>query len=135
VSTGANRILRVVRKAATRSPSRSPRRARALDTYIGDRAGGPIFLTMTGGRMDRCGADGTVKRLVRRAGIAKRFLPHTLRDGFVTAALDAASRCKDVREAASHADPRTTNRYDRARQSLDRHAAYIVAAFVAGAAR
>jgi integrase/recombinase XerD len=35
----------------------------------------------------------------------------------------------------SHADPRTTMRYDRARQSLDRHATYIVAAFVAGAAR
>jgi integrase/recombinase XerD len=36
---------------------------------------------------------------------------------------------------ASHADPRTTIRYDRARGSLDRHATYIVAAYVAGAAR
>jgi site-specific recombinase XerD len=33
------------------------------------------------------------------------------------------------------ADPRTTMRYDRGRQSLDRHATYIVATFVAGAAR
>ncbi len=33
------------------------------------------------------------------------------------------------------ADPRTTMRYDRARGSLDRHATYIVAAYVAGAAR
>jgi integrase/recombinase XerD len=32
-------------------------------------------------------------------------------------------------------DPRTTMRYDRARGSLDRHATYIVAAYVAGAAR
>ena len=38
-------------------------------------------------------------------------------------------------EAASHADPRTTMRHDRARASLDRHATYIVAAYVAGAAR
>ena len=37
--------------------------------------------------------------------------------------------------SASHADPRTTMRYDRARTSLDRHATYIVAAYVAGAAR
>jgi integrase/recombinase XerD len=37
--------------------------------------------------------------------------------------------------AASHADPRTTMRYDRARASPDRHATYIVAAYVAGAAR
>jgi len=32
----------------------------------------------------------------------------------------------DVQEAASHADLRTTMRYDRARASLDRHATYIV---------
>ena len=50
-----------------------------------------------------------------------------------SAALDAGVR--DVQEAASHADPRTTIRYDRARGSLDRHATYIVAAYVAGAAR
>jgi len=31
--------------------------------------------------------------------------------------------------------PYTTTRYERARGSLDRHAAYIVAAYVAGAAR
>jgi integrase/recombinase XerD len=31
--------------------------------------------------------------------------------------------------------PRTTKRYDRGRQSLDRHATYIVATFVAGAPR
>jgi site-specific DNA recombinase len=41
----------------------------------------------------------------------------------------------ELKEAASHADPRTTMRYDRARGSLDRHATYIVAAYVAGAAR
>ena len=38
-------------------------------------------------------------------------------------------------EAASHAGPRTTMRYDRGRQSLDRHATYIVATFIAGASR
>jgi integrase/recombinase XerD len=45
------------------------------------------------------------------------------------------SRCSDVQEAASHVDARTTMRYDRARVSLDRHATYIVATFVAGASR
>jgi integrase/recombinase XerD len=40
----------------------------------------------------------------------------------------------DAQEAASHADPRTTMRYDRAR-SLDRHATYIAAGYLAGAAR
>jgi len=70
----------------------------------------------------------------RRAGIVKRVGPCTLRHAFITAALDAGVPLRDVQEAASHADPRTTMRYDRARTSLDRHATYIVAAYVAGAA-
>ena len=69
------------------------------------------------------------------AGITKIVGPHTLRHAFITARLDAGVPLRDVQEAASHADPRTTIRYDRGRASLDRHATYIVAAFVAGAAR
>ena len=53
----------------------------------------------------------------------------------LTTSFDAGVPLRDVQEAASHADPRTTLRYDRARVSLDRHATYIVAAYIAGAAR
>jgi integrase/recombinase XerD len=53
----------------------------------------------------------------------------------LSTSLDAGVPLRDVQEAASHADPRTTMRYDRARGSLDRHATYVVAAYVAGAAR
>jgi integrase len=76
-----------------------------------------------------------MRRLARKAGINKPVGPHTLRHAFITAALDASVPVRDVQEAASHADPRTTMRYNRARGSLDRHATYIVAAFMAGAAR
>ena len=76
-----------------------------------------------------------VRRVAHRAGIIKKVGPHTLRHAFITAALDAGVPLRDVQEAASHSDPRTTMRYDRARGSLDRHATYIVAAYVAGAAR
>jgi hypothetical protein len=69
----------------------------------------------------------------------KRHLPGIFQDQvqitFITAALDAGVPLRDVQEAASHTDPRTTMRYDRACTSLDRHATYIVAAFIAGAAR
>ena len=34
------------------------------------------------------------------------------------------------KDAARHADPRTTTVYDRRRQNFDRHAAYAVVAFV-----
>jgi hypothetical protein len=43
-----------------------------------------------------------------------------------TAALDAGVPLRDVQQAASHADPRTTMRYDRACQNLDRHATYML---------
>jgi hypothetical protein len=61
--------------------------------------------------------------------------PNTLRHAFITAALDAGVPLRDVQEGASHADTRTTMRHDRARVSLDRHATYIVATFLAGASR
>ncbi len=113
----------------------APRTARAIDLAIGERCQGPIFLTLDGRRLDRHGDGRIVRRVARRAGITKPVGPHTLRHAFITAALDAGVPLRDVQEAASHADPRTTMRYDRARASLDRHATYIVAAYVAGAAR
>jgi site-specific recombinase XerD len=76
-----------------------------------------------------------VRRVARRAGITKTVGPHTLRQALITAALDAGGPLRDVQEAAPHADPRTTMRYDRAGTSLDPYATYIVAAYVAGAAR
>ncbi len=113
----------------------APRTSRALDLYIGERTTGPIFLGAKGGRTERYAADRMVKRLARRAGISKRISPHSLRHSFITAALDAGVPLRDVQEAASHADPRTTMRYDRGRGSLDRHATYVVATFLAGASR
>jgi len=91
----------------------APRTARAIDLAIGEHTDGPVFLAADGRRLDRHGAGRIVRKTARRAGIAKAVTPHTLR----------------------HADPRTTMRYDRARGSLDRHATYIVAAYLAGAAR
>jgi len=82
--------------------------------------------------MDRNSAARLVRRISRRAGITKRITPYSLRHSFITAALDAGVPPRDVQIAARHADPRTTTRYDRARNNLDRHASYIVAAFIAG---
>jgi site-specific recombinase XerD len=145
-ATGANidalglerghRTLRITRKGgkAVIIPL-APRTARAIDFAIGERSEGPLFLGIDGQRLDRHAAARTVARIARTAGITKAVGPHTLRHAFITAALDAGVPLRDVQEAASHADPRTTMRYDRARVSLDRHATYIVATFIAGAAR
>ena len=54
-----------------------------------------------------------------------------LRHTAVTTMLDAGADVRDVQIAARHADPRTTMRYDRARNNLDRHPNYILAAYMA----
>jgi integrase len=109
----------------------APRTARAVDLAVGERDDGPVLTTSSGCRLDRHAAARIVRRIARRAGIAKRVRPQTLRHAFITAALDAGVPLRDVQAAASHADPRTTMRYDRARVSLDRHTTYIVATFIA----
>jgi integrase/recombinase XerD len=131
-----HRTLTVLRKGRkTVTVPLAPRVARAVDLAVGERSEGPIFIEADGRRVDRHAAGRIVRRTARRAGITKRVGPHTLRHAFITAALDAGVPLRDVQEAASHADPRTTMRYDRGRQSLDRHATYIVATFIAGASR
>jgi integrase/recombinase XerD len=113
----------------------APRTARAIDLAVAERTDGPVFLATDGRRLERHGAGRIVRKVAWHARIARTVTPHTLRHAFITAALDAGVPLRDVQEAASHADPRTTIRYDRARGSLDRHATYIVAAYVVGASR
>ena len=64
----------------------APRTARAIDLATGERTEGPLFLTGDGRRLDRHGAARIVRRVTRRAGIAKQVSPHTLRQAFITAA-------------------------------------------------
>src|SRR2546429_1638613 len=94
----------------------APRTARAIDLAVGERVEGPLFLAPDRQRMDRHGAARVVRRVARRAVIIKPVAPHTLRHAFITAALDAGVPLRDVQEAASHADPRTTMRYDNSRK-------------------
>jgi site-specific recombinase XerD len=109
-----------------------PAVSRAIDRAVADRDDGPILRNTLGGRMDRHAATRRLKHLAATAGIRMpRMHPHMLRHTFVTTMLDAGVSLRDVQIAARHADPRTTMRYDRARKNLDRHANYILAAFMA----
>jgi integrase/recombinase XerD len=107
-----HRTLTVLRKGGKLvTMPLAPRVARAVDLAVGERVEGPIFLGSNRERLDRHAAGRIVRRVARRAGIGKRVGPHTLRHAFITAALDAGVPLRDVQEAASHADPRTTMRY------------------------
>ena len=84
--------------------------------------------------MDRHAATRRLRALARSANVTTaRMHPHMLRHTFVTTMLDAGVDLRDVQIAARHADPRTTMRYDRARNNPDRHPNYILAAFMASA--
>jgi integrase/recombinase XerD len=84
--------------------------------------------------MDLHAATRRLRNLATTAGVTtSRMHPHMLRHTCVTTMLDAGVDLRDVQIAARHADPRTTMRYDRARNNLDRHPTYIPAAFMASA--
>jgi integrase/recombinase XerD len=108
-----------------------PRTARTIDLAVGERHEGPILRRRDGHRLDRRTAHRWVRAIGKRAGLGNVH-PHMLRAAFIMAALDAGVPLRDVQIAARHADPRTTTIYDRRRQNFDRHAAYVVVAFVAG---
>ena len=109
-----------------------PAVGRAIDQAIRTRTRGPILLNSRGARMDRHAATRRLHRLAETAGIrCHQGAPAHAPAHFVTTMLDAGVDLRDVQIAARHADPRTTMRYDRARQNLDRHPNYILAAYMA----
>ena len=57
---------------------------------------------------------------------AARFGPHSLRATFITLALKGGAPLHKVQQAAGHADPRTTLRYNRQAEDLDDNAADYV---------
>ncbi len=108
-----------------------PRTARTLDLVKGERTTGPLLRRQDHTRLDRRTAHRWTQAIGKRAGLG-HVHPHMLRSAFIMAALDAGVPLRDVQTAARHADPRTTTIYDKRRQNFDRHAAYVVVAYVTG---
>jgi site-specific recombinase XerD len=128
-----HRVLSITRKGGKASTvPLAPRTAEVLDGYVAERQTGPLFTTSTGNRWHRSEAWRTLRRLARRSVPAKAdsIHPHDLRHAFVTLSLDAGASLRDVQDAAGHADPRTTRRYDRARHNLDKHPTYALAGLI-----
>ena len=80
-----HRTLAITRKSGKKAViPLAPQTARAIDLVIGERTECPVFVTMSGERLDRHGAGRIVRRVARRAGLAKKIGPHTLRHAFIT---------------------------------------------------
>lgn len=115
---------------ARHHPAR-PLHGRTIDLAVGERSEGPILRRQDGERLDRRTAHRWVRSIGTRAGLGAVH-PHMLGAAFIMAALDAGVPLRDAQLAARHADPRTTTIYGQRRPDFDRHAAYVVVAFVAG---
>jgi integrase/recombinase XerD len=73
-----HRTLAITRKGGKKAViPLAPRTARAIDLAIGERCEEPIFTTPAGLRLDWHGAGRIVRRVARRAGLAKKIGPHT----------------------------------------------------------
>jgi len=106
---------------------------RVLEACRGERTDGRLILRpVTGNPIDRRDAYRMVVRIAKVAGIPRHISPHSLRHAAITNALDAGVPLRDAQILARHADPRTTEHYDRARGNLDRHGVHFLTAYVAG---
>ncbi len=117
----------------TRTRAVPPGLAGALDALVAGRSSGPLFVLPDGRRLDRYTVFRFVRRAARAAGLpaADRITPHSFRHAWATVARERGASLEERQYALGHADPRTTQRYDRARASLDRDPSYLVAVAVA----
>jgi integrase/recombinase XerD len=116
----------------TRTRAVPPGLATALDAVVGGRTTGALFVLPDGRRLDRHTVFRFVRRAARAAGLpaADRITPHSFRHAWATVARERGASLEERQFALGHADPRTTQRYDRARASLDRDPSYLVAGAV-----
>jgi site-specific recombinase XerD len=129
-----HRTLTVVVKGGKKSKKPLPPiTVDALERYLEGRTEGPLFITSSGARLREPEAWKLLRRLAKRAGLPQKdtIHPHVLRHGFITDALDKGVPLHVVQDAADHRDPRTTQRYNRARNRLDGHPAYTLASSLA----
>lgn len=144
-----HRILKVTRKGGKQVKLVIvPRVGVAIDAWLEDYAALlgyasaaelpgdlPLFGTATGKPLDPSEVRKLVKRVAEAAGIdgAKHLRTHSLRVAATGEAFETGATLDQVQDLLGHADPRTTRRYDRRRQNLDRSPSYRLAEVLAAA--
>jgi integrase/recombinase XerD len=78
----------------------------------------PLFLNKYGARLSTVSMWKVVTAGAKKAGLAKRVTPHTLRHSFATLAVCGGATLAQVQEACGHSDIRTTQRYEHSAKAL-----------------
>ena len=131
-------VARVVGKGGkSRAVPLAPFVVEALDAVTAGRTSGPVLTSTPRGATEpealtRHRAAYLVERAAKAAGVTG-ISPHSFRHAAATLALDAGAELHRVQDFLGHASPVTTQRYNRARQALDGHAAYALALHLANA--
>jgi integrase/recombinase XerD len=117
---------------------------RALDEYLAALAAGgvspttstatPLFVQFRKGDhpdkqlrgLSTNAIENIVKFYAKAADLEVHLSPHGLRASFVTLALEGGAKLQQVQYAVGHADPRTTERYQRRKLNLDDHASDFI---------
>lgn len=71
----------------------------------------PLFLSVQGNALERFTLWKIVRMYAKRAGIAKKISPHTLRHSYATALLDHGADLRVIQELLGHASISSTERY------------------------
>ncbi|WP_051466716.1 tyrosine-type recombinase/integrase [Actinomadura oligospora] len=134
-----HRVLDVVVKGGqSKRFALPPPAVAALDRYLAERGrpgSGPLFVSRTGRTLVQSYVWKLVNRIAGECGVDFVISPHSFRHSAITIALGEGRPLHVVQDFAGHADPRTTRRYDRDRDALDRSPAYHLAALVAPSTR
>lgn len=102
----------------------------AINRAIDGRQVGPILLNNRGNRMTRSNATYMLRCLARAAGVDDDISPHSMRRSLITAALIMGEDIYDVQRMVGHAQPTTTQRYDRLKNDLNRDKVHNVSGFL-----
>lgn len=107
--------------------------ANALDAYLAEREKvskkDPLFVRMSGERLDNTFVWREIRRLAKTAGVLSwdQLSPHSLRHTFATHALDEGASLVDLQDQMGHRSMDTTRRYDRARGKRERQPSRLLA--------